>query len=86
MFWLLYWLLGIVSVIIISAVIYLMVGLKTRKIPVGARVFIFETVTPYEWGERGTVEEFKDGRYIVRADDGALFSQTPDGVRLLNSH
>lgn len=52
-------------------------------IPNGARVFIFETVTGNQHGERGTVEGFEGGRYTVRADDGALFNQTPDGVQQL---
>ncbi len=54
-----------------------------KLIQAGALVFIFETVTGNEYGERGTVTGFEGGRYLIRGMDGALFSQTPDGVRLI---
>ncbi len=57
-----------------------------ERIPNGTRVIIRETITGNGFGERGTVEGFDHAscEYKVRADDGSLFSRTPEGVEQIN--
>lgn len=49
----------------------------------GRRVWIFETITGNEWGERATITHIGDDIYHVRADDGSLFSVVKSQTRPL---